>query len=322
MGKELRRRLRSALLEGASRGAVFTPALLLRGGLRAAAWTSRFSTFERRTLSNLELAYGDELTEAERQAIARGVRRHLARQAEEWLLLAGRRRGLDAWLEARVEVDPSVEILETEMARGRGVLVATGHIGNWELLAATLKRIGFRGAVVGMAKHRDPSADWLVNMRRNYGVETLSQRANPRELLRVLQKGELLGVLCDLEVRRLAGEHIPFFGRPALTMTAPAALARARKLPLVPVRCVLPDPEADRYRLLVDEPLALDPELPRKEASTELLTRLNQLFERWIRESPTQWAWHQHRWRWGPEAGQSVPLAARSGQHFSSSGSP
>ncbi len=316
MAKLFRRKLRSALLKTASRSAVYLPRPLLRAGLRSSAWLSRFSVLEARTLANLELAYGEELDANERKAIAAGTRKHLARLAEEWLVLSSRRKDLNSWLADRVEVDPSVRLLQEQQDKGRGVIVATGHIGNWELLAATLKRIGFEGAVVGMAKHRDPSADWLIEMRRNYGVATISQRANPRELMRVLQKGELLGVLCDLEVRRLAGEHIPFFGRPALTMTAPAALARARKLPLIPVRCVLPHPGAERYRLLVDEPLHFNEKLSRKAATTDLMARLNQLFERWIRESPTQWAWHQHRWRWGPEAGQAVPLAARDGQHF------
>lgn len=290
---------------------------MLRAGLRSAAWLSRFSALESRTLANLSIAYGDELDDGGRQQIAEGVRQHLARIAEEWLILSSRRQNLDAWLDKRVEVDDSIHYLKEEMEKGRGVIVATGHIGNWELLAAMLKRIGFLGAVVGMAKHRDPSAEWLIRLRQNYGVETISQRANPRELMRVLQKGELLGVLCDLEVRRLAGEHIPFFGRPALTMTAPAALARARKLPLVPVRCVLPEPGSTRYRLMVDEPLQINCELPKQAATTELMTRLNLQFESWIRQSPTQWAWHQHRWRWSPEDGQSVPLAARDGQHFS-----
>ncbi|MFT7487436.1 MAG: KDO2-lipid IV(A) lauroyltransferase, partial [Candidatus Paceibacteria bacterium] len=133
----------------------------------------------------------------------------------------------------------------------------------------------------------------------------------PRALLRVLQKGQLLGLLCDLEVKRLAGEHLPFFGKPALTMTAPAALARARKLPLIPVRCVLPYEGAPRYLLQVEEPIHFPAHLPKKEANSVLMTRVNQVFEGWIRETPEQWAWHQHRWRTGPGELDGVPLAGR-----------
>lgn len=311
MAEPLRRRIRAHLLNGASWGAAYTPKPLLRAGLRGAAGLARFSVFEERTRANLRRAYGSELDSAEVNRIAKNVRLHNARLAEEWLVMAAGRGDLGQWIDTQVDIDPSIQILRDEMEKGRGVIVATGHIGNWELLAASLKRCGFSGAVVGLAKHRDSSALWLQSLRRNYGVETIPQGSNPRDLMRVLQRGELLGVLCDLEVRRLAGEHIPFFGQPALTMTAPAGLARARKLPLVPVRCVLPHPGAKRYRLSVETPLHLNRDLPRKEAATEILTRLNKLFENWIRETPDQWAWHQSRWRSAPAAGQSVPLGAR-----------
>jgi KDO2-lipid IV(A) lauroyltransferase len=145
-------------------------------------------------------------------------------------------------------------------------------------------------------------------MRRAYDVESLPQRIAPRRLLERLRAGETLGVLCDLEVRRLAGAWLPFFGVPALTMTAPAALARAARLPLFPVRCVV---RGARYRLIADEPLALDPALPRRDATLDLMTRLNAVFERWIRADPEQWAWHQPRWRTPAGERRAPPLHAR-----------
>ena len=110
---------------------------------------------------------------------------------------------------------------------GRGLLIATAHLGNWEILAAALRQRGLDGAVVGLRKHRDPSSAWLVAMRSALSVRTIAQDAPPREVLGVLRGGGTLGLLCDLEVRRLSGIHVPFFGVEALTQTAPAALSRA-----------------------------------------------------------------------------------------------
>ena len=56
-----------------------------------------------------------------------------------------------------------------------------------------------------------------------------------------------------------------------------------------------------RYELCFDEPLAIDPALERDESKRELSRRLNQVFERWLRAAPEQWAWHQPRWRTRPE---------------------
>lgn len=314
MAEPLRRRLRAKVLQAASNSSRFVPRPLALGGLSGLSWLSRFSSLEARTLANLRTAYGNELDDAARRRIAAGVRRHTARLAYEWLTLAALP-GLDAvhgWLEANVDVDDSVAHLDAVLAKGRGALVVTGHIGNWELLAASMRRLGHEGAVVGLEKHRDPTAQWFLDLRKNYDVETIPQHSHPRELVRVLQENHVLGLLCDLEVRRLAGEFLPFFGTPALTMTAPAALARARRVPLLPARCVLPHEGATRYRLSFEEPLEFDFRIPRKEATTELMTRVNAVFERWIRESPEQWAWHQHRWRTQPGELEATPLASRS----------
>jgi lauroyl/myristoyl acyltransferase len=272
------------------------PAPLVRGMLHVASPLARFTRYERRTRENLELALGSETTPARRSAIARGVRRHSARIFSEWLKLA--RGGNGAWIDGAVALDPSIAILQRELERGRGALIVTAHLGNWELLCARLHRLGLEGAVIGYERPGDPSSAWLTQMRRAYGVETLPQATSAREILRVLQDGRVVGLLADLEDRRIDGEFLPFLGIPALTMTAPAALSRAARVPLLPVRCVVVP--GGGYRLSVDEPLVLDASLPRRAATTELSERLNRVFERWIRETPEQWAWHQARWRTRP----------------------
>jgi lauroyl/myristoyl acyltransferase len=72
------------------------------------------------------------------------------------------------------------------------------------------------------------------------------------------------------------------------------------------VRCIL---EGARYRMAFEEPLELDARLPKGEGERELLTRLNALYERWIRPTPEQWAWHQARWRTQPGELDPAPLS-------------
>lgn len=317
MAEPLRRRVRARALAGLTRVAAPLPSGLVRAGLGGLASLSRFTRYERVVRSNLELALGAETSAAERARIARGVRRHSARLGEEWLRLS--RSGAPGtpnaargdWIDAAVELDGSIEILHDELARGRGAIVVTAHVGNWELCCARLARLGLEGAVVGYRKPNDPSGRWLADMRRAYGVTTLPQTTSARELVEGLRRGATLGLLADLEVRRLAGAFLPFFGVPALTMTAPAALARAHRAPLVPVRCIARDGGRGPYELCVDPPLAIDRGLPRKAATLELTERLNGLFERWIRAAPEQWAWHQRRWRTRPGEHVPVPLAER-----------
>lgn len=303
----MRRRVRASLVRGLVRasGAVPAPALeaLLRPLVRA-AFARRYGTVVRENVA-VALPHlrehaprlADEL-EAVPRAFERDVARVVAEQGAHWLRLA---RGADpdgpggGWIEDLVEVDDSIDRLDEILARGRGAIVITAHLGDWELLCARLRRRGHGGAVVGRVRRRDSSHRWLVDMRRAYGVETLPQDAPPRDALRVLRDGGVLGLLTDLRVKRLDGRDVPFFGVPARTMTAPAAFARVHGAPLVPVRCVRPF-GATRYRLSVDAPLELRDDVAREDATLDLLARQNRLFERWIIDAPEQWAWHQRRW--------------------------
>ncbi len=315
MREPSRRRARALALEALQRSAAVLPAGALHLGLRGMAFCARFGHAGKLARENLARAYGSELSVHELERLHAAVFAHAARVCMEWVRLArssspdSRASERGRWIEDQVLLDPSLAILEREHARGRGVIVATAHIGNWELLAARLRRAGYPGAVVGRMRANDSSAGWLERMRAAYGARTLPQDSPPRQLLEVLHDGGILGLLCDLEVRRLDGEFLPFLGHRALTMTAPAALARASGAPLVPIRCTALDDR--RYLLRAEEPLALDRSLDRRAATLDLLGRLNAIYERWIRESPSEWAWHQERWRTQPGDYDAVPLIER-----------
>lgn len=295
MAERFVRRARARGLELVASASEFAPDFLLAGALRGASELSRFSRFEARTRANLELALGP----GDHRALARGVRGHTARIVREWLKLSRataspkKRDELATWVRESVEFDDTFAEFERVARAGRGVLIATAHLGNWELLAAAIRLAGFPGAVIARRKPNDPIAAWFEALRAAFGVATIDQAAPPRRALRVLREGAVLGVLADLAPRRIAAETLEFFGRPALCMTAPAALARAAKTPILPARCVA---RGKRYRLSFEPPLELDPTLGHAAARTELTQRLHHVFERWIRESPEQWAWHQPRW--------------------------
>lgn len=302
----LRRRVRASALRGLVRGAGWVPRPALGASLvplSRAAFTWRYGDVVERNVARAlpEIERRDPTVAARlgnTRQFQRSVANFTAEQAAQWIQLArgaepGSKRG--AWVDELVEIDPSIERLDRVLSEGRGAIVITAHIGNWELLCARLSRRGQRGAVVGRVRKRDSSHRWLIDMRRAYGVETIPQDASARAPLRVLKEGGVLGLLTDLHVRRIDGVDVPFFGVPARTVTAAAGFARLHRSPLVPICCVK-DEGTGRFRLSVEEPLLLDTTLERDAAMLDLLTRQNCVFEEWIQRTPAQWAWHQRRW--------------------------
>lgn len=279
-------------------------------GLHSLAACARVTPLQKSILANLAVTYPGPENEKRRRQIATHVRHHMARLAGEWGRF-GRGEAERDWLESRVCLDDSISLFDEQLARGRGVLIVTPHLGNWELLAPKLVARGCSGAVVGRRRLRDPAGALPEQMRAPWGFDTLPQDGSPREILRRLRAGQVIGILPDLEVPRLAGIRLPFLGKEALVMTAPAALARAARVPLLPATCVLdetPDGRPDAhspYRLKFAPPIerrAIDGNEPATRAWIDV-------FEDWIHKAPSQWIWYLDRWRTPPSPADAVPLA-------------
>jgi KDO2-lipid IV(A) lauroyltransferase len=303
---------RALLLERLTR---YLPLPILRASLQAVRFAALLGPWRVRIHDNLKLAFGDELNDRTRRKLSKDCFKHSVRIASEWLLLSHIQRGgrkaerAKRWVVEKVSFDDSYSHLEAALKEGCGVVLATAHIGNWELLGARLASEGTRRGVTPVAIGLDRHG-WLRRLRASYGVESLPQNISPRRLLEVLKAGRPIAVLADMEVRRLAGSFLPFFGVDALTMTAPAALARSASCVILPARCYIP-PGEDSYRISFDAPLSLRAELSRKEGTLQLMRELNSVYEAWIRETPEQWAWYQPRWRTRPGTLKAIPLHAR-----------
>lgn len=173
------------------------------------------------------------------------------------------------------------------LGRPAAVLV-TGHFGNWELYGAAFRHIGLPVAPVV----RTPDARWLARLldsfRRGEGQETIPKADALPIALKALRRGRCVAFLAD----QAAGRHgapVEFFGRPALTITAPAALARKTGAPLYAgFSTRLGDGLS--YRCFAERvPVSDDP--------VETTRRLNALLEGYVRRAPEQWWWFHRRFK-------------------------
>ena len=192
------------------------------------------------------------------------------------------------------------EHFDRAKAAGRGGLVLTGHIGNWELLCRATAASGFPlSVVIKPFRSRAMTAyvDWL---RKAYGVGALPRTGAYRDILRALRANRLVGFVLDQNMTRTEGVFVDFFGRPACTTTGLAHLAANTGVPVIPtfIERVGDDRHVAHVLPPLDPPPDREPETLR--AATQ---RYTQIIEDYIRAHPDQWIWIHRRWRTTPADG-------------------
>jgi KDO2-lipid IV(A) lauroyltransferase len=190
--------------------------------------------------------------------------------------------------------------LKAALSLGRGVILVTGHYGNWEIAAAA---VAARGVPIGAIVRRQGNRlvdERLQQLRRNLGVETIYQGQAPSRVPRLLRANGVVGIVGDQDARR-SGIFVPFFGRLASTHRGPALFALrlgapvfsciARRLPGSDVRY-----EVRGRRVKFETTGNLDEDV--RSLTAELSRRL----EEEVRIAPEQYFWFHKRWKTRPPA--------------------
>ncbi len=241
------------------------------------------------------------MTAAERSQLVRSSLVELGKQVLEtgiiWHADPGRL--------ARLVVNPeALSELEQHWPADRGLLVGVPHLGAFELCNAF---VNTRHPVHHL--YRPPREAWmepvLVEVRERRGGRSMPADARGlRFLLRCLREQRLVGILPD-QIPDQGGVHAPFFGRPALTMTLFAQMARKTGAGMAFLCCErLPRGGGFRLHVLPGDPAILN------EDPVVAATALNRCIEACVRLAPAQYQWTYRRFRHQP-AGQKSPYRKR-----------
>lgn len=243
-----------------------------------------------KVLGNLTTAYG------EAPGLARTGRRSVALAGRSlFSLLVLHRLGRERTLERFTS--EGHEAVDRAIAEGPGVIFVTAHIGLFEAFGAwTANRWGT--LTIGRDAREGNPTQRLISMREDMGLTTI-QRGETRELLRAFREGRPVAMLVDHDLPDARGVFVPFFGRLAHTVPAPATLAIRWGLPLV--FCHVEWDGLTRHRARFFELLHPRDDLPRQEAILELTARMTRQVEDAVRRRPDHWLWLHRRWRTQPE---------------------
>lgn len=257
-------------------------------------------------LENLRIAFGEGPSAAERRRLAAASCRALARVLAE-TIVADRLVGTPAGCRRRLRFRGAWDMLRADAAAGRGGLVVTGHLGNWELGAFGVRHQGVDLRV--MARRLDSVVlDELLLRRRGGRERVIPKVGGLREVLRALRAGRWVALLADQNAGR-HGTFVPFFGLQAATFPTPAALAVRLGIPLYLGACLRRPGRTPRFDVHLERLPPPDPARPAGERVRQLLHALNGALEAWIRRAPDQYNWAHRRWKTRPAAGAADPGA-------------
>lgn len=242
---------------------------------------------------NLRRAF-PEASPGWRRRIAAACYRHLGRESVMTFRLSGasaeRIRDIS-------EVD-GLEEIQAVLARGKGVVVATGHLGNWEMGAAAVAARGVPvDAVVQVQRNVRFDAD-LRRAREGLGIHVMSKQSAPRGVLSSLRRGRLAALVADQNVLR-AGIFVDFFGVPAATAKGPAVFALRTGAPLWAGAALRLPGRRARYRVIL-RPVQAELTGDHEEDVVRLTRAHTALLEEWVREAPEQYFWQHKRWKTRP----------------------
>ncbi len=235
-----------------------------------------------------------EAGERWRRDIGRRCYAHLGAEAVALFRLAGMGR---AQVRERTRVT-GLGVVESAVRQGRGVIILSAHLGNWEIGGSALVARGFPLDVV-VARQRNELFDrHLTRSRERLGFGIIPRNEGRRGVLAALKAGRLAGILGDQDARR-AGVFVDFFGRPASTARGPAVLALRSDALIVTLFAVRLPGWKPRYHVHLEalEGTAATGRAARVAAITQAYTTR---IEEYVRRYPDQYFWLHKRWKTPP----------------------
>ncbi len=251
-------------------------------------------------MRNLELAF-PEKSRRERARILRGVFTSFGRQVAEVCLFPNYTRENVS----KVVVYDGFENFERALARGKGVLFLTAHLGGWELSAFTHSLQGYPLRVV-MRPLDNPYLDRMTREYRTmHGNSMVDKDDFVRGLLSAMKAGETVGILMDTNMTPPQGVFVDFFGIPACTASGLARIALRTDAAVVPGFTIW-DPALRKYRLRFDPEVKLIRTGDDDADAVANTASFTKIIEDYVRRYPDQWLWVHRRWKTRPQGGKPI----------------
>ena len=234
-----------------------------------------------------------------------GQRRRLALRSQQELVMLGvevlfttRKIRLDTWSRF-VEMEKFEEVLGLLLKRDQGLIMLTGHYGNWEVLGYVLATIGFETTSVARPLDNPYVNEWLLGVRERQGQKIIAKKGATTEVTGVLDRK---GTVCFIADQNAGskGIFVDFFGRKASTYKSIGLLAMQYEVPVIIGYARRLD---DRFRFEVGVQDVILPHhwQDRDDPLRYITQRYTRAIEDMVRVDPGQYLWVHRRWKSRPK---------------------
>jgi len=238
---------------------------------------------------NLATALGEGADARALDAMTREVFRNFAKYLVDFFRFD---RIDEAYIRRNVKIEGAANI-DDVLAKGKGGIFLSAHIGNWELGGAAIALIGYPINAVVLTHQNRKINDFFTRQRLRVGLKPIEVGVSLRACYKALKRNETLALLGDRGFSK-NGIFIEFFGKKTLMPIGPAAFCYRQGAALLP--CFMTREPDDSFRLVIEEPIYVDRAMDERSAIEDLTRRSLRTIEARIRRYPAQWYVFRDLW--------------------------
>ncbi len=192
------------------------------------------------------------------------------------------------YINRRIKID-NIRYLDEALKKGKGVVILSAHIGNWELGGIVVSSLGYPLSGVAMPHKSKKVNEFFNTQRQRKGLKVISFGKAARTCLRLLEENKMIALVGDKDFTKEAGVVTDFFGRPSYMPKGPAAFALKNGSTIIPV-FVLRNPD-DTFIIKINKPIDCS-----SNSIEEITSKCTKEIEQIVKNHPEQWYMFKKFW--------------------------